>query len=102
MYDSWSGLALNANRIQESIERWAGTETREEPRKEAHWEEGGQAQDPSPQAETTRAGLRFEGELNNEETKDEKVPEGESAPAREARVRRRPRWLNGFELNGGH
>ncbi|EXB95526.1 hypothetical protein L484_002541 [Morus notabilis] len=82
------------------MEGWAVTETREETRKEAHWEEGGQAQDPSSQAETTRAGLRFEGELNNEATEDEKVPEGESILARETRVRRRPRWLNSFELNG--
>lgn len=77
-------------------------ETREETREEAHCKEGGQAQEPSPQAKTTRAGLRFEGELNNEETKDEKFLEGESAPACEARVRRRPRWLNSFELNRGH
>ncbi|EXB66542.1 hypothetical protein L484_017782 [Morus notabilis] len=100
--DSWSGLALNANRIQESIARWAGTETREETKEGDHWVKGGQAQDSSPQDETTRGGLRLEEELINKETKVEKIPEGESAPARETRVRRAPKWLNGFELNGGH
>ncbi|EXB54178.1 hypothetical protein L484_007227 [Morus notabilis] len=82
LIDSWAGLELAHDKVQESLSRWAEDEAQEE----------------VGLGKTTEVKGRFQKRGSERKQSNEGVPEEGVGDERRARARRPPSWLDGFEL----
>lgn len=93
--DSWAGLELTDNKVQERLKKWVEDEA----------QEGGaqgdaEAQEGRAQGKTIGFKGRFEKRGNRRAKSNKGILEEGSGVERSAKARRTPGWLDSFELKG--